>query len=381
MSLFLAIVGCIIFITEVNNLRWRQQQSQGPQMALSALWDCYENIQAMESSQRGYLLTGKDVYLDPLERRSAALKRNLDALQNITETEQGLQGKDLAATLRTLVNLKETELRKTIELHKAGKQKEALDMVNSDAGRFYMKEIRAEVLRHSEKNKERLAVAEEDVRKRTLAAEYAFFFWLLCMGGLIFSAFYNARIAQKSLRDMAHRLAVEAMHDPLTGLPNRRYLDDWLAHSLARAGRLKESVGALYIDLDGFSEINNTLGHDAGDEALKWASEVLKKNRRASDFVARLGGDEFVVIICGDSGANAVSVAQSILNDFAASEPMKGMPAGALGASIGIAILPAHASTADELIAKADEAMYAAKDAGKNCYRVAPPLVRIPNAA
>jgi len=159
------------------------------------------------------------------------------------------------------------------------------------------------------------------------------------------------------------RIEFLALHDPLTSLPNRAHFNEALDDLLRNLGT--DVHGALFIDLDGFKPINDKLGHEAGDEALRTVAGRLRNHLAKGDFVARLGGDEFVAIVrnVGD-GQTAVAVAERLL--AAISEPMTllGQPAG-LGASIGIALIPHHGVNATAVLTAADDAMYAAKRAGK----------------
>lgn len=159
-----------------------------------------------------------------------------------------------------------------------------------------------------------------------------------------------------------------AFHDPLTGLPNRAYFEDRLAHELAVARSTSSSLALLYIDLDGFKHVNDTLGHPAGDELIRHVAARLAGNIRSTDLVARLGGDEFAVIQCGiDGPAEAEILCMRIIE--AIKEPFDVAGAQAhVGASIGISVAPADADDRSELARKADIALYQAKYAGKGRY-------------
>lgn len=166
------------------------------------------------------------------------------------------------------------------------------------------------------------------------------------------------------------RIEFLALHDPLTGLPNRASFTNTLATAVASAeGQMLLAV--LFIDLDGFKQINDTLGHDAGDEALKTVAARLRHNLAANDFAARLGGDEFVAIANNIAGQDfIVKIANRLI--AAISEPMTltGKP-GRLGASIGVALFPQHGTSPTDLLTAADHAMYKAKRGGKGCVVVA----------
>ena len=155
-----------------------------------------------------------------------------------------------------------------------------------------------------------------------------------------------------------------AHHDALTGLPNRRLFEDRLIQALAVAARARRRLALLYLDLDGFKEINDSLGHRAGDELLRAVAERLATSVRGGDTIARLGGDEFAVIqIELRTATDAAILAERLM--AAAAKPIRvGQQDLAIGASVGIALFPDDGGTADELRANADVALYSAKAAG-----------------
>jgi diguanylate cyclase (GGDEF)-like protein len=163
-----------------------------------------------------------------------------------------------------------------------------------------------------------------------------------------------------------------AQHDILTGLPNRSLLNQRLKQILALAQRDGTHVACLFLDFDHFKRINDTLGHDAGDQLLQSIAQRLIGAVRESDTVARLGGDEFVIVLPGLGPEQAAfevmavltRVRESFLAPFRLSDQMP-----TLTCSIGVAMYPLDASDGGNLIKQADTAMYAAKDAGRNAYR------------
>ncbi|HEX8496065.1 MAG TPA: EAL domain-containing protein [Actinomycetales bacterium] len=174
-------------------------------------------------------------------------------------------------------------------------------------------------------------------------------------------------------RKAEQALTHQALHDPLTGLPNRSLFADRLGHALAAAGRSSARVGVLYLDLDGFKLVNDTAGHAAGDQLLQHVADRLSTCVRPGDTLARLGGDEFAVVCPGldtgdDAGATATAnlraVADRVLE--AVQAPVE-MPSGTfrVGVSIGMALAGCGGS-AEEVMQQADEAMYGAKRTGKN---------------
>ena len=168
---------------------------------------------------------------------------------------------------------------------------------------------------------------------------------------------------QKLLLD---RLQYLAYNDVLTGLPNRRLFLDRLNTSLSQARRDKHMLAVLFVDLDQFKQVNDTLGHKAGDELLVGVTERMKNCLRESDTLARFGGDEFAVILPAIPDAEAASnVARKFLDSYAA--PLK-INGGELNvtASMGISIFPNDGENVDDLLHHADSAMYQVKGAGRN---------------
>jgi len=167
----------------------------------------------------------------------------------------------------------------------------------------------------------------------------------------------------------AARVAFLAHHDQLTGLPNRILLADRLRVALAHSARNKVSCALMFLDLDRFKTINDTLGHAVGDELLIEVSRRLKMSVRDSDTVARLGGDEFVVVLPAlRSLEDAEVVARKILVSLGAPYELSGHPVRT-SPSIGVALYPENASDGDSLLKNADAAMYEAKQGGRNAYR------------
>lgn len=175
----------------------------------------------------------------------------------------------------------------------------------------------------------------------------------------------------------SHRELTElAMHDSLTGLPNRLALRERLAGELARRGgsRQRPDVSVLFIDLDDFKLVNDTLGHGGGDELLQQVAERLQRCARADDFVGRLGGDEFALIVCDDSGHGAVLVAERLLQALSAPFVVADTSIG-VSASIGIGTTHADPASPEELLGHADFAMYMAKGQGKHRYEIYDPAL------
>jgi len=165
------------------------------------------------------------------------------------------------------------------------------------------------------------------------------------------------------------RLAYQATHDALTGLPNRELYNDRLVQAMAHAARQEHILALLFLDLDRFKYINDTLGHDVGDELLKAVAERLKSSLRQEDTLARIGGDEFTLLLHTLHHVDgAVMVAQNILDMLERPFAVAGQELYVSG-SIGITFYPFDANEASTLVKNADTAMYAAKSRGGNNYQ------------
>ncbi|HWY53921.1 MAG TPA: EAL domain-containing protein [Terriglobales bacterium] len=165
------------------------------------------------------------------------------------------------------------------------------------------------------------------------------------------------------------RVQFLAYYDALTGLPNRTLLRDRLANAFAGARRQKNKLAVLYLDLDRFKDINDSLGHSVGDLLLQEVAERLRRWGREQDTVARVGGDEFLIVLTGLKDVTDVVVAAERLMDAMTAEFVVQGRSLSIGCSVGISIFPEHGREADNLIKNADAAMYCAKGAGRNNFR------------
>jgi diguanylate cyclase (GGDEF)-like protein len=157
-----------------------------------------------------------------------------------------------------------------------------------------------------------------------------------------------------------------ALFDTLTQLPNRALFKVELHNELMRAYRYKRKAAILFMDLDGFKEVNDTYGHHTGDEILQFVAHILSSSIRSVDIAARFAGDEFVVLLSNiKEDEDAIQVAKTIINKINEGTIINHKVI-TLGASIGISIYPEHSQDADELLKLADAAMYKAKESGKN---------------
>jgi diguanylate cyclase (GGDEF)-like protein/PAS domain S-box-containing protein len=174
------------------------------------------------------------------------------------------------------------------------------------------------------------------------------------------------------LRDVTEQLRTQkiirhmAFHDPLTDLPNRSLFNERLGHELRHAKRDNTHLGLLLVDLNHFKQVNDTLGHAAGDEVLVVVAERLQGLVRQSDTVARMGGDEFMVVLPRLEGTrNAMTVAEKLMSRLEEPIDVNGNEVR-VGASVGVAVYPDHGEDFETLLRVVDDAMYEAKDASRD---------------
>ncbi|MEN8146804.1 MAG: diguanylate cyclase [Campylobacterota bacterium] len=171
-------------------------------------------------------------------------------------------------------------------------------------------------------------------------------------------------------------LAFKAHHDALTGLPNRALFNDRLEQAISKARRHKEKIALFFIDLDHFKQINDTLGHEVGDEVLKFFAKRLNASVRTEDTIARLGGDEFMVIMENLQNPEAISVVANKIVSIVKEPIVLSEQTLNLGTSIGISVYPQNGETPEVLIKNADIAMYKAKDEGRDNYQFYTPEMK-----
>jgi diguanylate cyclase (GGDEF)-like protein len=176
-----------------------------------------------------------------------------------------------------------------------------------------------------------------------------------------------------SALNLQERLRHEAILDPLTGLFNRRYLDATLDREIHRAARSQRPLGVIMLDLDHFKRLNDSFGHQAGDEFLRAAGDYLESHVRAGDIACRFGGEEFALVLPEASLANTSARAEKLIAGLRELRlEHRGRALDPVSMSGGVAAFPEHGSTAEELLRAADHALYRAKALGRNRVVVAP---------
>lgn len=212
----------------------------------------------------------------------------------------------------------------------------------------------------------------QQIYRKIIAPTMITLFFLVILAGLIF----QSKKREKLLAQLFHSqsaLSELANNDALTGLPNRRLLEDRMQQALKEASRAQNIVAVLFLDLDYFKVTNDTHGHVIGDQLLKKTGERLTGLLRAEDTVARIGGDEFVILLPKlKDEQQVIATAEKVISELAKPFDIAGK-ALQVGVSIGIALYPEHDDNPSHLIKYADDAMYVAKRKGRNCYAIYQP--------
>ena len=182
---------------------------------------------------------------------------------------------------------------------------------------------------------------------------------------IIFAEYLSLSIANIKLSE---KLTSQSIRDPLTGLYNRRYMEETIQHEILRAARQQTRIGIVMIDIDHFKQINDTYGHDAGDEFLiKLAAFFKLKIRRGSDFIFRYGGEEFMLLLPESSAEDTYKYAESLRKEIKNMKVnFRGQLLPSITLSFGIAAYPDHGLDTIDLSRVADKALYAAKEEGRD---------------
>jgi diguanylate cyclase (GGDEF)-like protein len=175
----------------------------------------------------------------------------------------------------------------------------------------------------------------------------------------------------QEIRTLQSALEEEAIRDPLTGLYNRRYLDETFGREIRRAEREKVPLSLLMLDIDHFKRLNDSYGHPAGDAVLRELAAVLQAGVRAGDIACRWGGEEFALLLPAASAKSALERADALRETFKALRVQRDGAQISSTISIGVATFPEHGASAAELTRRADEALYRAKGEGRDCVRLA----------
>lgn len=357
--LFIAIHG-LVYFSEQKDLVDRQRYD------IAALGKAVTNA---ESGQRGYLLTGHTPFLDVMEQGRAETQKVLAGFDKQSAAFDEVRVE--LAKLRQLVQEKFEVMDQGIQVQLRAGSYAAHLSISRDNGRILMKQIN-DLLGDIDIKLEQLRTdLEHEIRQRILASlTGAILLCILIIGVLLFSYRSTTLLLEQVLENqaVAKQLSHQAEHDLLTGLPNRRSVDEYLDNIYQVARHGSKPFAILFMDLDGFKQVNDQHGHEVGDALLVEVANMFQKVLRQTDFLARQGGDEFVLVVGNYlHRMELVQLAQRLIHLF--SKPVSiGNISVNIGVSIGIAEYPRHGQQIKELLHAADKAMYASKKNGKNSY-------------
>jgi len=358
------------------------------------------NIKDTETGQRGYLLTEDTSYLEPYHAGIIAAVVHFDNLIKLT-SDNPLQQKRLNE-IKKFMHLKFDELKETIRLKEKqnGEGDKALGLMKQNKGKHYMDNIRVLLKEFSNTEMILLEQRKGDFRAHrasittVIIIEVMFFIFLALMTisflnknlfhplkllllsthkmeagekvhiaditsndemGYLLSSFFKM---QEKVHNRTEKLDYKAHHDELTGLKNRVKMHHEIEEAIDELKKFKIKFAVMFIDLNKFKQLNDTLGHDAGDVMLKETANRLKESVHSDDTVFRLGGDEFLVLIKND--LEVQNIVSTILEEIKPPVMIQGQPI-AISLSIGIAISPDDTESSDEILKYSDIAMYEAK--------------------
>jgi diguanylate cyclase (GGDEF)-like protein len=321
-------------------------------------------VSASETGQRNYILTGNK---DHLEASLGLLKSAESSLNGLLEAvDRDAEEVDKVRQLQSLLAARSAQFEAALDQVQQGSKAAALRVVASAQGKQILEDTDEVFAQFNESQgalfERRIAELQQSARFALVTFYIATFCGLMLLGLLYFLVYRD--IAER--RRAEERLRVVTTHDPLTALPNRTLLHERLSHALAKAQHYNRYLAVLFVDLDRFKNINDALGHDAGDLLLQMAAQRIADCLRSTDTMARQGGDEFVVLMdeLAEPGM-ASGVSERILDAMGRPFNVNGQEV-LITASIGISVYPDDGRA---LLKNADAAMSFAKEKGRNNYQ------------
>ena len=291
--LVLAMTGIVLYAQQNVSKASDSIVKQGN--VIDALNDVRLNLLDIETGERGYIITGNPTYLEPYHRSvqqmNPNLKKMFDAMHDIS-SDTPIQLSELARHIQQKLAISSDNI-----AARSNSFTDAVARVNTGSGKREMDIIRS-LLNGIDDQQHQL---REDLRKQRHATLRDLRMSLIGSSVTLLVAMYYLYLrnqfvlnSQRSTEILAHHLAT---YDALTGLPNRQMLFDELERTLSRAQRSNKQIALLFLDLNGFKKVNDTLGHSTGDELLVQTAARLQNLIRGGDLVARLGGDEFIIVL------------------------------------------------------------------------------------
>jgi len=328
-----------------------------------------------ESTGRAFLLVGDAHLLQRYEDTLPLIDREIDTLEDLLAADA--TDRAVVGHIRQSVATRFSYLSTLTQVRAARGIDAVVKLASTGTGRTEMGYVGAVLseLKNAQNAQLRAHLAQ---RERVMLE-----LWLVTVAFIVAGialavwVYYKTRSANANRESHDRQKEYMARHDALTGLANRRHLQDRLEAQIAHARRRNSVVALMYLDLDGFKEVNDTFGHDSGDELLIDVARRLRGALRDDDVVARLGGDEFVVSLPDlHAVADVDFVATKLIDVLSAPYALEAGEARISG-SIGVAMFPRDGDSPKALLVAADRALYRAKTAGKNRFQWAGEVARL----
>ncbi|MEW6131649.1 MAG: EAL domain-containing protein [Pseudomonadota bacterium] len=315
--------------------------------------------------ERALSMHALSVLTDPFDKDAEVQRFNqfggayIAARERLEKLPLSQEERETLDHIRSLTREAQPEVRAVVEMAMHGSGPEIFDRIRNIAlPRQRQIAEKVDILIRIQRQQTAIAVRKAEASYRKVRQ-----LMLLLGGSAFFIGLVIAFLVSRRVTRQARQLMTQAMYDTLTGLPNRNLLQDRLEQVIAQSRRSRRSFGIALMDLNRFKEINDTLGHDVGDELLREVGRRLKDMVRAEDTVARMGGDEFVLILPGMDEAALPAFAEKLHATLNPPFHWEGHGID-ISASTGISLFPSQAEDAGSLIRYADIAMYVAKRAG-----------------
>jgi len=360
------LVAAALFVYEAKVIVADSVRDEEAFSLLGAANRVLHDLENAETGQRGYLLTDDETYLVPYRQGIRDLDDTILRLQQAAGSDE--RSLELVRRVEHAKTDKVTELARTIELARSGNRAAAIALVQTNEGKLYMDGLRQDLGLLLNDWRERRSAAMRDAHQRLVFGSAALVAIALLVCCLMVYTVYIQRRAFARVHAYSNALDQQAAQDTLTGLPNRRRLLSAIDKLSNQAGESRR-VALLYLDIDGFKNVNDALGHSAGDVLLRRLGESLRAATRQNDMLARVGGDEFVLLAadCGDD-SQLRDLAERLLASVRAVGEREYGGRFAIGVSIGIATFPDRVKSVSGLLDVADAAMYVAKRSGRSTY-------------
>ncbi len=322
------------------------------------------DMKDVQSAQRGYLITGANDYLQPYHVALEKMPGNMNELQSLIEDndQQLARFYELSEHVQKRIVIAQD----MIGIYNDRGQAAAFAKVKIGSGKHEMDYIRAITQEMINQEQHLLDARRHDMSVYTQGTIYAGVIALVACFIILMAVFYQINRETLANLELQKALREQSIRDVLTGLYNRRYMEEMMEREIARAQRAKDSLAILILDIDFFKKINDTYGHDGGDTVLKHFASLLNARIRKEDIACRMGGEEFLIVMPGIGEELAKVRAKELCHHIRSlTIPVKGQDM-TITSSIGVAILPSHGSTGHDLITAADAALYHAKKNGRD---------------